>query len=83
MSTKTKLTIHVEKQWVDKSRDYAARRGITITQLISTYLRHLSTQDEMLTDTPIFQRLSGVLPTDVIVDEYYEHLERKHKERTN
>ena len=82
MSTKTKLTIRVEKQWVDKSRDYAARRGTTLTQLISAYLRHLSTQDEMPTDTPILQRLNGVLPADVAVDEYYEHLEQKHKEQT-
>ena len=32
---------------------------------------------EVLTGIPILQRLSGVLPADVTVDEYYEHLEMK------
>jgi len=78
MLMETELTIRVQKEWVEKAKDYAARHDTTVTQLVSDYLRYVSAQGEMLTDTPILERLSGILPTDVMVEEHREYLERKY-----
>jgi hypothetical protein len=77
MEKKTKLTIRVEQQWVENAKRYAARHNTTLTQLVSDYLRHLSFQDSLPTDTPILQRLTGILPVDVSIEDYQAYLGEK------
>jgi hypothetical protein len=75
---RTKLTIRVSPELLDKAKRYAQAHDTTLTRLVSAYLSQLSLEEDMLHDTPIVQRLSGVLPQDVSLESYREHLERKY-----
>jgi hypothetical protein len=47
--------------------------------LIEDYLRSLAIQqDEELFNTPILQKLSGILPSSTTLDEYHRHLNKKY-----
>ena len=72
--TKTKLTIRIEKQWLEYAKRYAAQHDTTVTQLVTDFLRHLALKDQATSPTPVLDRLSGILSPDVSVDEYYQHL---------
>ena len=51
---------------------------LAANRLVSEYLRQLTTPNDPLADAPIVRRLSGMLPQDVSVEDYREHLERRH-----
>jgi hypothetical protein len=75
----TKLTVRVERDLIDAAKRYAQRQGITLSQLIEDYLRSLAIQqDEELFNTPILQKLSGILPSSTTLDEYHRHLNKKY-----
>jgi hypothetical protein len=74
----TKLTVRVSKDILEGARRYARENHTTLTRLISEYLRQLTTPSDPLADTPIVRRLSGTLSQDVSVEDYREHLERRH-----
>jgi hypothetical protein len=75
----TKLTVRVERDLIEVAKRYAKQQGITLSQLIEDYLRSLAIQqDEPMVNTPVLQRLSGILPTSTRLDEYHRHLEDKY-----
>lgn len=75
----TKLTVRVERDLIVAAKRYASQQGITLSQLIEDYLRRLAIQqDEVLINTPVLQRLSGILPSTVMLEEYQRHLEEKY-----
>ena len=73
----TKLTVRVPRELLENVKRYAAQNNTTLTDLIETYLRRIPTQ-EPLDDAPIVRRLSGILPKDVSIQDYREHLEEKY-----
>ncbi len=75
---KTKLTIRVPRDLLAGAKRYASENNTTLTRLVSEYLRRLTTERDPLSDTPIVQRLSGVLSQDVSVEDYREYLELKY-----
>jgi hypothetical protein len=75
---RTKLTVRVDRRWVDQAKRYAARRGTSLSKLISDYLETLSDAPARDGDAPVLRRLTGILPSDTDVDAYYRHLEEKH-----
>jgi hypothetical protein len=75
----TKLTVRVDQELVQVAKRYAHRQGTSLSKLIEDYLRGLAiTQNEPLADTPVLQRLTGILPPDTSVDEYHQHLQEKY-----
>lgn len=78
MSIQTKLTIRVERQWIERAKQYAAEHGTTVTHLVSDYLRRLPTSNEQMPVTPILRRLTGILPSDVSTEEHHEYLADKY-----
>jgi hypothetical protein len=75
----TKLTVRVDQELIQAAKRYAGRQGITLSQLIEEYLRVLAIQqDEAYASTPVLQRLTGILPEDVSIEEYHQHLEEKY-----
>jgi len=75
----TKLTVRVERDLIEAAKRYASQQGISLSQLIEDYLRSLAIQqDEQLVNTPVLERLSGILPSSVTLDEYHRHLEEKY-----
>lgn len=75
---KTKLTIRVPRDLLEGAKRYASENNTTLTRLVSEYLRRLTIGSDPLSNTPIVQRLSGVLSQDVSVEDYREYLERKY-----
>ena len=78
----TKLTIRLPRDLVEGAKLYAKEHQTSLTRLISAYLHQLNTQQDPLADAPIVRRLSGILPLDISVDDYYAHLEEKYGQRS-
>jgi antitoxin component of RelBE/YafQ-DinJ toxin-antitoxin module len=74
----TKLTVRIDRRWLEEAKHYAARHGTTVSRLVVAYLRALAAADDSVPDLPVLRRLTGVLPADVSLDEYRQHLEEKH-----
>jgi hypothetical protein len=73
----TKLTVRVPRDLLENVKRYAAQKNTTLTNLIEAYLRRIPHQ-EPLDDAPIVRRLSGILPENVTIQDYHEHLEEKY-----
>ncbi len=71
---RTKLTVRVPRELIENVKRYAAENNTTITDLIETYFRRILTQ-QTLDDAPLVCRLSGILPENVSLQDYREHLE--------
>ncbi|HEX9332857.1 MAG TPA: DUF6364 family protein [Anaerolineales bacterium] len=73
----TKLTVRISRELLENVKRYAAKNNTTLTNLIEAYLQRIPNQ-EPLENAPIVRRLSGILPKDVSVQDYREHLEEKY-----
>ena len=73
----TKLTVRVPRDLLENVKRYAAENNTTITDLIEAYLRRIP-PEEPLDDAPIVRRLSGILPENVSIQDYHEHLDEKY-----
>jgi hypothetical protein len=74
---KTKLTVRVEKDLLEKVKHYAAKNNTTLTNLIDSYLRHIPGQGP-LEDAPIVRRISGTMTMDASLQDFKKHLEEKY-----
>jgi hypothetical protein len=74
---KTKLTLSVDEATIKRAKRFSERNQTTVSELVSRFLSSLDDHEE--TAAPITSRLRGVLPADVAVEDYYEHLESKYK----
>jgi hypothetical protein len=73
----TKLTVRVPRDLLENVKRYAKENNTTITDLIEAYLRRISAQ-ESLNDAPIVRRLSGILPSNISIQDFREHLDEKY-----
>lgn len=73
----TKLTVRVRRDLLENAKRYAAQNRTTLTELIDAYLRRLPAQPPF-EDAPIVRRLSGILPPDVGIQDYRDHLDEKY-----
>ncbi len=71
---KTKLTITVDADLVPQAKQYARKRGISLSQLIETALREMSAEDHLT----FSQRWRGKFRPAGRDDERYKHLARKY-----
>jgi hypothetical protein len=78
MADKKKLTVRVDRRWIEPAKEYARDHNTSLSTLISEYLRRLTRERQDFEDAPILQRLAGILPSDVSMDEHREHLEEKY-----
>lgn len=74
----TKLTVRVDRRWVEPAKAYAARHRTSLSRLISEYLRLLALPEDEEEEAPIVARLKGILPSDVDRSEHARYLEEKH-----
>lgn len=75
---KTKLTIRMPRQLLERAKRYAVEHNTTLTRLVSEYFRHLNLEDDPLADAPAVRRLSGILSPDASVEDYRRYLQEKH-----
>lgn len=74
-----KLTIRLPEEDIDFAKEYAARHGMTMTQLIDRYLKVLQRRPEGQLH-PDIVRFSGILPENIDArDVYHAGQEEKHK----
>ncbi|HNT55200.1 MAG TPA: DUF6364 family protein [Anaerolineaceae bacterium] len=74
----TKLTVRVPRHLLANAKRYAQAHQTTLTELISTYLQQIPSESEVLNHAPVVRRLTGLLSSDVSVDDYKKHLEDKY-----
>ncbi len=75
--TDTKLTVRVSKELLENLKQFARAKDTTVTKLIEAYLQRIPPESRMQ-QAAIVRRLSGVLSTNVSVEDYKQHLEEKY-----
>lgn len=74
----TKLTVRVPRTLLENVKRYARQHNTTLTSLIGEYLKRIPVQEKLLDQAPIIRRLSGILPQDVSIGTYRQHLDEKY-----
>ena len=74
----TKLTIRIDRATLERAKRYARDHGTSVTRLVTSHLERLGVGDETGGKAPVTRRLTGVLPADASLQDYRDHLERKH-----
>ena len=78
-----KLTLSLNKDIIEKAKEYAKANSISLSRLIEFYLASLVTKNEKETEiTPLVKSLAGVmeLPEDYnLKDDYADFLIQKYK----
>lgn len=73
----TKLTLHLPKQHVDFAKKYAEGHGISVNDLIDSYIRRLQSPPGGGVSAEL-DAITGLLPSDVDVEsEYRQHVLRR------
>jgi len=78
VSAKKKLTLSVDEDVIEKARRYSDAHGTSISRLVTTYLDQLDAPSDE-PRSPWVERLSGILPSDVSVEDYRRRLQRKYE----
>ncbi len=74
----TKLTVRVPRHLLANAKRYAQAHQTTLTELILTYLQQIPSESEVLNHAPVVRRLTGLLSSDVSIEDYKKHLEDKY-----
>lgn len=74
----TKLTIRIERATLERAKQYARQHGTSLTRLVTAHLERLGPADAPDDHAPVTRRLTGVLPPEASLQDYREHLARKH-----
>ena len=74
----TKLTVRVPRHLLENAKRYARENNTTLTELISAYLQNIPTEQESIGQAPIVRRLTGLLSSNISVEDYKKHLEEKY-----
>lgn len=77
---KRKLTLRMDDEAIERAKEYAAERGISVSQLVENFFEVLETSDEQEVEmSPLVESLWGTLEgEDVDEEDYREHLEEKY-----
>jgi hypothetical protein len=78
----TKLTLTVETQVIQRAKRYARRQKKSLSEIVTTYLNHLSTEAEIAAEIdPEVLAASDSIPLDRVPDlkdAKYRYLREKH-----
>jgi hypothetical protein len=77
---KRKLTLRMSDEAIERAKEYAAERGISVSRLVENFFEVLELDDESDVETsPLVESLLGTLEEeDLDEEDYREHLEDKH-----
>lgn len=80
---KTKLTLQVNKQVIDKAKSYARYHNISVSKMVESYLESVTKQKSLTIElSPLVESLSGVITLDKSFDfnkDYSNYLAEKYK----
>lgn len=77
----TKLTLTVEKSVIERAKSYAKHSGKSLSEIIETYLKHLTQDTKTEKLSPKLKKIVGSVKLPIDFDEDLElrsHLEKKH-----
>ena len=74
----TKLTVRVPRQVLENAKRYARENHTTLTELISSYLQRIPSQDDLLDDAPLVRQLTGTLSPNLSREDYQKYLDEKY-----
>jgi hypothetical protein len=78
----SKLTLNLNKSIIQKAKDYAKDREISLSKLIENYLNSLTGKsNKKTTITPLVKSLTGIIPEQSDEDsksDYYDYLTKKY-----
>ncbi len=79
----TKLTLRLNKQVIDRAKNYAHNHNISVSKIVESYLDSITKQKPLTTETsPLVESLSGVIRLDENFDfrrDYSNYLAEKYK----
>ncbi len=81
----TKLTLRLNKNVIERAKNYARSHNISISKIVESYLDSITKQKEekkKVSITPLVESLSGVIDLPADFDykkEYRDYLEEKYK----
>jgi hypothetical protein len=70
--------LSLDRDVVRKAERYASRHQVSLSQLVSDFLEHLTERDEARGFSPAVERLVGVAKGSRGVEDYHEYLEAKY-----
>jgi len=79
-----KLTLSLDKEVIERAKEYAKERGMSLSKFVENYLKATSSQASVKKEvpmTPIVKSLRGTLPKlsdEEMKKAIVEHLEKKH-----
>lgn len=79
LKEKTKLTLLVEINLIERAKRYAGKHNTSVSQLVSRYLESLEPVEENAVEpTPRVKELIGVLPPGPGIEAYHQYLDEKY-----
>jgi len=74
---KTKLTLRLDKEVIEKAKEYSSKRGESVSGIVEKFFKAVSVKEEEI--TPTVRKLKGLLK-DLQVEEsdYKKFLEKKY-----
>ncbi len=78
----TKLTLQLNKEVIEKAKEYAQTQNTSLSKLVEVILSKLVSDDQKQELSPLVKSLSGVieLETDYkLKDDYADYLSEKYK----
>ena len=79
MANLRKLTLSIDESVIEHARRYSRRHNVSISRLVTNYLAGLGEPKRGLPASRTVDRLRGILPSDVTVEEHREHLEKRYR----
>jgi hypothetical protein len=74
-----KLTLSVDDRVVSRAKQYAKRRGVSVSEIVEAYLAAVAEPpSDSLGPAPILRSVRGILKNGDI-DGYREHLSKKYR----
>ena len=78
---KRKLTLRMSDEAIERAKEYAAERGISVSRLVENFFEVLDVADEEDVEiSPLVESLWGTLEGEEVDEEdYRKHLGAKHR----
>jgi Na+-translocating ferredoxin:NAD+ oxidoreductase RnfE subunit len=73
-----KLTLSVNPSVVARAKRYAKQRGVSVSEMVESYLDAVSAPPEPASAPPVLRSVRGILRKGSLQD-YRRHLSRKHR----
>lgn len=76
----SKLTLRLDREIIDRAKEYAQEKNISLSKLIENMLSRVTNKDTFNTEiTPLVESLSGIIKSNDKDDDYGDYLSEKYK----